>query len=422
MRLFLQLLAVLALALLGAWSWRYLAADPGYVLISFAGWSMEATLLSTLLLALLAWLLLRGLVLLLRGPFRLLRRRRKALARERLAGGILALQQGYPKRAEKLLRRAAGDPVQRTAALLCITESARQRGDEAALRRCLDQLAEADPHGCGALAEAQALLEAGQPSAAAELLSRAQREGRAHPALLACQVHALTTAGRAAEALLLLPELRRLRSREGQGSAQLESAAAAAALQQAGTAVELDAVWTALERGPRSATPVLRAYALAAVRLGRAEQAAEVLERTLKRAWDDELVVLWGGLVEGDLRRAIKRGERWLDEHPDCSGLLLALGRLCHREQLWGKAEDFLQRARAGRPAAAWEALGALYADRGDHGRAQQALRNALAVGRGEAEAPVRALLAAPVEETAVEQRSSMGLPQLPAARSGQVG
>src|SRR5690606_18320825 len=55
-RLFLQLLAVLALALLGAWSWRYLAADPGYVLISFAGWSMEATLLSTLLLALLAWL------------------------------------------------------------------------------------------------------------------------------------------------------------------------------------------------------------------------------------------------------------------------------------------------------------------------------------------------------------------------------
>nr|WP_282452808.1 heme biosynthesis HemY N-terminal domain-containing protein [Lysobacter sp. CAU 1642] len=405
------------LALLGAWSWRHLAADPGYVLITFAGWSIEASLLAILLLAVFAWAAVRLVLLLLRGPFRLLRRRRKAKARERLASGMLALQQGQPKRAERLLRRAARDPVQRGAALLLAAECARQRGDDGQRRSYLLQIAESDPHGLGALAEAQALLESGQPELAVELLERAAREQPPQPAAVELRARALAAAGRAGEGLLLLPDLRRQRSREGQDSSALENDLAAAALQQAATAEELDAVWGSLAKPVQGSAQVLRAYGLAGRRLGRQGEAASALERAIDRDWDDDLAGLWGLLVDGDLRRAIKRGERWLESHPDSPGLLLALGRLCHREQLWGKAEDFLQRAVAGRPAEAWEALGALYVDRGDHARAQQALRNAIASGRGEAASPVRALLAAPVEETIAEHRSSMGLPQLPAGR-----
>lgn len=417
MRPFLQLLALLGLALLGAWSWRYLAADAGYVLVSFGGWSAEASLFAVLLLAILGWALFRLLVLLLRGPFRLLRRRRKAKARERLAGGILALQQGCPKRAEKLLRRAAGDPVQRSAALLCASECARQRGDEEGARRYLLELGEIDPHAVGAVAEARALLESGQPQLAVELLQRAAVEHKPAPAALELQARALVAAGRAGEGLLLMPELRRLRAREGQSSEVLETELAAAALHQASSALELDAVWDSLSRPTQSAVPVLHALAKAAHRLERDADAGGVLERQLDRQWDDGLAGLWGALRHEDLRRAIKRGEKWLDRHPDSPGLLLALGRLCHRDELWGKAEDFLQRALGGRPAEAWEALGQLYADRGDHGRAQQALRNALFSARGEATRPVRALLAAPREEASIEQRSSMGLPQLPAGK-----
>ncbi len=417
MRPFLQLLGLLGLALLGAWSWRYLAADAGYVLVTFGGWSAEASLFAVLLLAILAWALLRLLIMLLRGPFRLLRRRRKAKARERLAGGVLALQQGYPKRAEKLLRRAAGDSVQRSAALLCAAECARQRGDDEGARRYLMELAEIDPHAVGAVAEARALLEAGNAQMAVELLQRAGAEKKPAPAALELQARALAAAGRAGEGLLLLPELRRLRGREGQSSELLETELAAAALQQATTALELDAVWDSLSRPTQSAVLVLRAFAASAHRLDRDAEAAGVLERCLDRDWDDGLASLWGALGHEDLRRAIKRGEKWLERQPESPGLLLALGRLCHREELWGKAEEFLQRALGGRPAEAWEALGQLYADRGDHGRAQQALRNAILSARGEATRPVRALLAAPREEASIEQRSSMGLPQLPAER-----
>lgn len=422
MKPYLQLLGVLALALLGAWAWRHLAADPGYVLVTFAGWSAEASLLSALLLAVVAWALLRLLVLVLRGPFRLLRRRRKSKARERLASGMVALQQGFPRRAEKLLRRAAGDPVQRAAALLGAAECARQRGDADAERRYLLELAEADRGGSGAIAEAQALLAAGQPELTVSLLERAAQERPPTPVAMELRMRALAASGRAVEALLLLPDLRRLRSREGQSSVGIEADICAAALQQARDAAELEAVWSGLSRAARSAQPVLAALAFRAARLGRDAMAADELGRALDRDWSDALAECWGRLEHPDLRRAIKRGEAWLDKHPDSSGLLLALGRLCHREQLWGKAEDFLQRALVGLPAQAWEALGALYVDRNDHARAQQALRNALLSGRGEGTTPVRALLAPPVEETAVELRSSMGLPQLPAARSGQAG
>jgi HemY protein len=417
---YLRLLGVLLLALLGAWAWPHLAADPGYVLISFAGWSAEASLLAALALGVMIWLLLRWTMLLLRGPFRLLRRRRRAKARERLAGAIVALQQGSPRRAEKLLRRAFGDPVQRSAALLCAADCARQRGDAEAARRYLLQLADVDPQGVAVLAEARALLDAGEAERCLAVLARCGPEDSAAPALLELRARALAAAGRAVDALPLLPRLRRQRHREGQPSDALEAELAAAALQQSADAAALDLVWQALPRSPRNAPAARAALAYAGHRLGQDAWVAGELERALERHWDDDLVTLWGTLVHADPRRAIKRAERWLAKWPGSSGLLLALGRLCHSEQLWGKAEDFLQRALDGCPAQAWEALGALYADRNDHARAQQALRNALLSSRGEVTTPVRALLAAPVEEAAVELRSSMGLPQLPAVRTGQ--
>ena len=42
------------------------------------------------------------------------------------------------------------------------------------------------------------------------------------------------------------------------------------------------------------------------------------------------------------MRFRIERAERWLLEHPGDGRLLLALGRLCVRAELWGKAQNYL--------------------------------------------------------------------------------
>ena len=111
--------------------------------------------------------------------------------------------------------------------------------------------------------------------------------------------------------------------------------------------------------------------------------------------------------------------EGWLAEHPDDPALLVTLARLCRREQIWGKAEDYLQRALAlGAGAEAWEELGHVHADQHRSTAAADAFAKALAAQRGERahlriERPLREQIA---ESAVPELRSDMGMPLLPAS------
>ena len=98
--------------------------------------------------------------------------------------------------------------------------------------------------------------------------------------------------------------------------------------------------------------------------------------------------------------------------------MLVALGRLCREEQLWGKAEDTLHRALAqGAGAEAWEELGHAYAAQHDETRARQAFANALRAIRGEVPQalPGRGLRELIRDEAVAEERTAMGVPRLPA-------
>jgi len=62
------------------------------------------------------------------------------------------------------------------------------------------------------------------------------------------------------------------------------------------------------------------------------------------------------------LRDRLERLEGWRKRYGDEPGLLLALGRVCANEKLWGKAEEYLRLAVKGRPTVATHAaLGELY-------------------------------------------------------------
>ena len=108
--------------------------------------------------------------------------------------------------------------------------------------------------------------------------------------------------------------------------------------------------------------------------------------------------------------------ENWLVQHPQDPVLLLTLGRLCRHQQLWGKAEDYLQRAlAAGAGAAAWEELGHVHAAQHHDVKAREAFAQALASLRGVcvSSAPQRTKRELIAVEAVAEQRSSMGVPLL---------
>lgn len=81
---------------------------------------------------------------------------------------------------------------------------------------------------------------------------------------------------------------------------------------------------------------------------GEEDRAAEVIEATLddderEEFWHDDLVALFGTLSSSDLTARIAKAEQWLLKRPHDASLLLALGRLCQQQRLWGKAQSYFE-------------------------------------------------------------------------------
>jgi len=76
---------------------------------------------------------------------------------------------------------------------------------------------------------------------------------------------------------------------------------------------------------------------------GADDEVQRMIEKQLDVQWDSELVQLYGQVRVDDLTPCIARAEKWLPQHPDDAQLLLALGRLCLAQRLWGKAQIYLE-------------------------------------------------------------------------------
>jgi HemY protein len=97
------------------------------------------------------------------------------------------------------------------------------------------------------------------------------------------------------------------------------------------------------ERGRR----VVLAAARALVGLGAEAEAQKLIESVLDAAQDDEwqpdLAAIYGRLANSEQTARIAKAEGWLRRHPDDARLLKALGRMCLRQRLWGKAQSYLE-------------------------------------------------------------------------------
>ncbi|MBL8430739.1 MAG: heme biosynthesis protein HemY [Dechloromonas sp.] len=97
------------------------------------------------------------------------------------------------------------------------------------------------------------------------------------------------------------------------------------------------------ERGRR----VVLAAARALVGLAAEAEAQKLIESVLdtvsNEEWQPELVAIYGRLTNSEQTARIAKAEAWLRRHPDDARLLKALGRMCLRQRLWGKAQSYLE-------------------------------------------------------------------------------
>ncbi len=192
--------------------------------------------------------------------------------------------------------------------------------------------------------EAEMALEQGQPGEALARLAELKREAGLHTAALKLELRAMINAGRHADVPPLVEQLvkRKVYDTE-QGSLLRTTAYAQVLAQQRVDAAGLRAYWNRIPEADRTDPKVARAGATAFLALGGDREAAEIVVRALDRNWDADLAVLYAQCRAADTSAQLQTAERWLLAHDADATLLYALGRLCERESLWGKAQTYYE-------------------------------------------------------------------------------
>lgn len=105
----------------------------------------------------------------------------------------------------------------------------------------------------------------------------------------------------------------------------------------------LRAYWSKVGASDQLDAPIALAAAQHLVKAGDGATAAEIVEMSLTRQWDAALAGFYGSCAGVDPLKQLEQAERWLTEHHGDAGLLLSLGNLCLRAELWGKAQSYLE-------------------------------------------------------------------------------
>ena len=417
MKLWRWIVLLLVVAVLAAWGWHWIAADPGYVLIRLRGWRIESTLVVAVVILLLVWALVGLAVRLLRWPFGAVSRRQQRLGRTRMAQGLVGLYEGRHGAAERALQKAARYTPMRAPALLAAADAARRNGAHERALQWLDEATELAPQAARVL-RARSLRESGQPGQAVQLLSPEADSGTLPPAGWRELAEAALANGQPQRALQALAPLRKTGAMGSVAFSSLQTRVIVAALADAVDAETLARLWRSLPRAERNDSRMVVAYAERAAQMGAQLAAMSELEAALRRQWDPQLVKLYAALDGGPVEQRLRQAESWLKAHADDADLLAALGSLCGRVGVLGKARDYLQRSLALKPAQslAWSAMGEVSMRAGDQADAAQCYRNALAYEQGWT--PGDAQLSAPSDalEAIVEERDQHGVPRLPAS------
>lgn len=179
---------------------------------------------------------------------------------------------------------------------------------------------------------------------AAQHLEALRTSGHRHLAVLRLSLQAEQGRGRWAEVARLARTLRKHEALTAEQAAPLLRRALLEQLRDAeGDLGTLERIWQSIPDAERRDAGFLLRGLPYLIGAGDERIAAEAIEEALKNDWEPELAVLYGRCKSADLRTQLATGERWLAAHPEDAGLLLALGRLCLRAQLWGKAQSYLE-------------------------------------------------------------------------------
>jgi HemY protein len=143
-------------------------------------------------------------------------------------------------------------------------------------------------------------------------------------------------------------------------------------------------IWGGIPKKIRKEGELIADYAQRLMERDRGEVAEPLLRESLQQQWDDRLAEIYGRVEGEDGAKQLAVAESWLKKRPENPVLLLALGRLSLRSQLWGKARSYLEASIGAIPSAeAYRELAQLLERMGEKEAAMEYYRAGLELTSG---------------------------------------
>ncbi len=352
-RLLLALLLATTFAIaLGLTAYYY---GPGYVVFSYADYSIETSLIFMLgVLAIVFFLLhyaIRVLSVLLHIPDYLgLRysKRQAEKARNALVKGLIEMSEGRFSQAEKILLKQASHSDTALLNYLIAARSAQQQGAYDRRDEYLRLAHESTPSADIAIGITQAELQLAhqQYEQALATLNHLTTISPRHGYVKKLLGRVYQQLGDWDSLVNLLDDLRKSHMLSEDKYSELEVEAYSGLLNnilKQSDQQRVRDVWQKIPKKLKDQPEIIKLYAMHLMAEHLDDEAEPLLRNFLSHHWRESLVLLYAQLNTSNPQKQLESAETWLHGHSRSAALLLVLGTLAIKSKLWGKARNYLE-------------------------------------------------------------------------------
>ena len=287
--------------------------------------------------------------------------RRKEKAQLALGQGLLALFEGRYGRAERLAQDAQSTPETASLSALIAARAAHRMREYGRRDVWLEKAHDPAAANAKLMTQAELLTEEQKPVPALAAIQLAQSRGSRHIYAQRLALKAYEQSENWPEVLRLTRLLDKRAALHDVVSAQLRMNAYRQLLRNADPASTAK-YWGEIKSQADILPRMAAVFAQAFEGHGNTGAAQLIYESQLSESFNAAMLKRYLALDAVDLTRRLSMVEKWQTTWGDEPELLSALGELCRREKLWGKAQNYLENSIAKKPTvAAHFSLGQLF-------------------------------------------------------------
>ncbi len=338
--------------------------DPGFVLVQYADFSLETSLafgiVALVVLSVLLQIVLRLLLSIWRMPRSMKKQsqhRRVEKSRRLLNQGLMDLAEGRFEQAENSLIKLIDYAENPLLNYLAAARAAQQLGKHDARDNYLKAAHEARPEAEVAIGVTQAELQlaSSQTERALATLAHLKTLAPKHDYVTKLLARVYFQLEEWEQLFELLPDLRRKKLFREERLKEIEMRTYVGAMEDSAmqSTSLLEKIWSKVPKDYQTnADLVLRYIELRGQDKKERKAIEQMIVKSVNKQWDASLVDYYGRMVMEDTTSQLNTAEKWLTDYGSSDILLLALGRICIRLKLWGKAQNYLEASVGVKPSA----------------------------------------------------------------------